>query len=414
MYKSIKTNPESYFQLYKNKKDCCGCGACLNICSEKAISMKIDEYGFIFPEINYENCNNCGLCKKVCAFQKDRLSNGEPLSTYAAVNKDKDILLNSSSGGVFASLSHFVFEKNGIVFGSAYNKELQPEHISVDNPIDMKKLQGSKYVQSYINHTYQEAQKYLKEGKWVLFTGTPCQIAGLNSFLDRKYERLITADLICHGVPNAEFFGDYINYLEEKYKGEIISFNFRNKSKGWFLMGKVIFKRKKNWLSKYVLPGMSYYYSYFLKKHIYRDSCYNCKYACGKRPGDFTLGDYWGIEKFHPEINTKNGVSVLLVNSMKAQSLLSKVQENIHLIKSSFKKAKVHNRQLRKPPEKSGQREDIFNTWRRNGVNALSREYYRLNKKRYYVSIIKNMVPYKLKRLLPYRIKKLIKKKLNI
>lgn len=304
--------------LFDKKEQCCCCAACMNICPTQAITIKADVDGFTFPEINKDLCTECGLCNKVCAFQNIPVKGDDPIATYAAINKNSNILSASASGGVFGALASLVFDQKGVVFGCAYNDILEPEHISIDNLLDLEKIQGSKYVQSDINTTYTEAKRYLENGRYVLFTGTPCQIAGLKSFLGKDYENLITADLICHGVPSAKFFKGYIKYLEGKLKGRVIDFKFRDKSKGWGLMGKVIYKKGDKILEKFINPKTSYYYDYFLKGYIYRENCYECKYACGSREGDFTMGDYWGIEKVHPEIETKNGVSVFLINSKKA------------------------------------------------------------------------------------------------
>ena len=163
-------------ELFKLKKDCCGCTACMNICPTHAIMMKADEDGFVFPEINHDLCIECGLCNKVCAFQNIPVTGDEPIVTYAAINKNSDVLSASASGGIFVALATIVFDKNGVVFGCAYNENMEPEHICVDNRLDMTKIQGSKYVQSNINNTYTEARKYLKEGRWVLFTELPAKL----------------------------------------------------------------------------------------------------------------------------------------------------------------------------------------------------------------------------------------------
>lgn len=380
-------------KLFKKKIDCCGCAACMNICPKKAITMKTDLDGFAFPEINKDLCIECGLCNKVCAFQNVSVPNKEPLKTYVAINKKKDVLLNSASGGLFAALAFLIFEKNGIVFGCAYNENMKPEHVCVENPLDMKKIQGSKYVQSDINTSYSEVKKHLNDGRWVLFTGTPCQIAGLKSFLGKDYHNLITADLVCHGVPGTAFFEDYIKYMEEKLKGKVIDFKFRDKSKGWGLNGKVVYKKNGKIFEKSVPTITSYYYRYFLKGDIYRENCYECKYACSSRVGDFTIGDYWGIEKAHPEIETKNGVSVLLVNSEKGVGLIEELEKYVDLTESSFELAKQQNGQLNRPTAKSNKREEILRTWREGGYDAVTEEYYRVNKISIWKSKIKMMIP---------------------
>ena len=385
--------------LYTDKKECCGCAACMNICPKRAITMQPDENGFIYPVVKDDLCVECGLCRKVCAFQNVPVSANEPLATYAAINQDQSVLVASASGGIFPALASIIFGKKGVVFGCAFNDKMEPEHICVDNPTKMKKLQGSKYVQSSINNTFTEAKRYLEQGRVVLYIGTPCQIAGLKSYLDKNYENLITADIICHGVPSGAFFQGYIKHLEGKLKGNIVDFKFRDKSKGWGLMGKVVYNKKGVVREEFIPPITSYYYCYFLKGDIYRETCYECKYSSGNRQGDFTMGDYWGVEKAHPELETKNGVSVLLVNSAKGMALIERLGNQLDLTQSTFEQAREQNEQLRRPTAKSDKRDTILKTWREGGYQAIAEEYYKTNKKRLVLFRIKMLVPQSVKRL---------------
>lgn len=393
-------------ELFIQKKNCCNCAACKNICPNKAITTEPDEDGYVFPKINRELCTECGLCNEVCDFQKTSINGNVPLFTYAAINKDRGILINSASGGVFGALASFIFDKNGVVFGCAYDDKMNPKHICIDSLSDLKKIQGSKYVQSDINNTYTQVKTYLKNGKWVLFTGTPCQIAALKSYLKKDYSRLLTADLICHGVPNADFFKGYIRHLEDKLKGKVIDFKFRDKSKGWGLRGKVVYKKHGNVFCKTIFPIDSYYYNYFLGGYTYRESCYECKYACGIRVGDFTIGDYWGVEKFHPEIERRGGVSVLLVNSQKGAMLTDELTKYLDLTESAFEQARMQNEQLNKPIAKSTKREMILKTWREGGYKAVAEEYYKAYKRQIILS--------RCKRLIPKPVKKSLKKILRV
>ncbi|MDD2391382.1 MAG: Coenzyme F420 hydrogenase/dehydrogenase, beta subunit C-terminal domain [Bacilli bacterium] len=365
---------------FKDKKNCCGCAACINICPTKAISMETDNYGFIYPKINHDICIECGKCKKVCAYQNVPISGKKPLATYVAINKDNDILLSSTSGGIFGALSSVVFDKKGVVFGCAYNGNMEPVHICIDNPLDMKKLQGSKYVQSNINFSFKETEKYLKKSRFVLFTGAPCQIAALKSYLGKDYDNLITADIICHGVPSIAFFNDYIKHIEKKTDGKVININFRDKSRGWGLKGTITYTKRGKIKTKYILPFESYYYNYFLKGYTYRENCYECKYACESREGDFTMGDFWGIESIHPEIETKRGVSILLVNSKKGVILIEQLKKYLNLTKSTFEAARRENGQLNRPTIKSKKREEILDAWQTYGYETVARNYYKENK----------------------------------
>lgn len=386
--------------LFDKKEKCCCCAACRNICPTQAITINSDADGFKFPEINHDLCIECGLCNRVCAFQNIPVSGNEPITTYVAINKNRDVLSSSASGGVFGALASIILEKNGVVFGCAYNENMEPEHICVDNLQEIKKLRGSKYVQSNINITYTEAKKYLKGDRWVLFTGTPCQIAGLKSYLGKDYNNLITADIICNGVPSVEFFKGYINYLEDKLKGKVIDLKFRDKSKGWGHIEKVIYKKDGILKEKLIQPFNSYYHSYFLNGDILRENCYECKYACSSRVGDFTMGDYWGIEKVHPKIVTKEGVSVLLVNSKKGIGLIDDLSKYLQLTESIFEQARVKNGPLNRPNVKSKKRDIILDTWHEGGYKAVADEYYRINKKRIILSRCKMLVPRTIKKYL--------------
>lgn len=383
---------------FEEKKDCCGCAACMNICPTNAIHLKSDKSGFMFPIINHEWCIKCRKCIDVCAYQNVPVAKKEPLSTYVAINKNNDILSYSASGGIFGAVSAFIYEKKGVIFGCAYDENMEPKHIGIESKSDITMLQGSKYVQSSIETTFTEAKKNLDDGRWVFYTGTPCQIAGFKSYLGKDYEKLITADIVCHGVPSAEFFISYIRCLEGKLNGKVIDFRFRDKTKGWGKTGKVSYQKSGKTKEKLMTPRASSYYHYFLKGYTFRESCYECKYACGSREGDFTMGDYWGIESAHSEIETDKGVSVLLVNSEKGILLLEELMKYLNLTPSTFELAKAENIQLNRPTSKSNMRESILRTWRDGGYEDVEGEFYRVNKRDIRLTKLKMMVPEPIKR----------------
>lgn len=383
--------------LYENKENCCGCGACHNICPKNAISMIKDEYGFIYPNINKTICIECGLCKKVCVFQKavERL-NQKPIAIFAAYNKNEEIFFNSSSGGIFGAIATEVLKNKGIVFGATMRNDKKVEHIFIDNIIDIKKLQGSKYVQSSTNLTFREVKMFLEMGKEVLYTGTPCQIDALKSYLGNSYDNLLTVDLVCHGVPSNQFFHDYISWLESKFKIQITDYKFRGKSKnGFCTQGYLEYIKNGEKRKKSINFSFDYYSYYFKEKLINRDSCYKCPYASSNRPGDFTIGDYWGFDEVHPEIKTNKAVSVLIVNNQKALKVLNCL--DLVIIESDLAKVTRRNKSLCCSPAMSIERNIILEIYKSKGAEGVFRYYYnRLGMKKYLL-FAKSMIPYEIK-----------------
>ncbi len=396
--------------LFEKKSDCCGCGACMNVCSKSAVSMQEDEYGFLYPQIDYKLCISCGACKKVCGYQNKNENVSYPKMSYAALSKDDEQLKNSASGGIFAAIARRFIRSGGVVYGSAMeydDEKLFPRHIRVDSEDRLIELQGSKYVQSEIGYCYNKVKEDLKAGCLVLFSGTPCQVGGLYAFLGRrdKWKGLYTIDIICKGVPNVKFFHGYIELLEAELKGKINKFYFRNKSKGWGLIAKAVYKDNGgNERSKRIHSKLSSYYSLFKAKDSLRENCYSCKYACSERIGDLTLGDFWGIEKEHPEylsdnggnLNEKNGVSCALVNTDKGEKLLEKYGEDIFMKKSSFEKVSRKNGQLNEPSRLSPERKTVLELFKNEGYSAVDDRYYKRLGKKKYVYIIWDLMPRKL------------------
>lgn len=389
--------------LYQEKSDCCGCGACLNICPRNAIRMAADECGFLYPKIDVDLCVGCRKCTSVCAFQNIN-ENNTPLNTYAAVSQNKEQAVKSASGGIFASLAEDYINKGGIVFGAAFDEKRGVSHRSINKTEMLYLLQGSKYVQSKIGNTYKETKELLNSGRKVLFSGTPCQIAGLKSYLGKEYDGLLTVDIICHGVPSEKIFQSYLRFIEDKYEGKLTDFTFRDKNIGWGINGKAVFENQAGKKKKVTLwqSGSSYLF-YFIKGWIYRENCYRCKYAGAHRPGDITLGDYWGIEKQHPEFlsdgwDESKGISVVIANTEKGKVALEGLQE-VEFRQSTFKKAAVANGQLRHPSEQ-GKRSEILELYRSGGWNALEQMYQKKIGLKKYSSQIKAIIPQNIKRWL--------------
>ncbi|NLZ52236.1 MAG: 4Fe-4S dicluster domain-containing protein, partial [Thermoanaerobacteraceae bacterium] len=215
----------------KEKKDCMGCYACKNICSLNCITMQSDNEGFWYPKVNYENCTKCGKCINVCPIMNQKEFENKPQG-FACINRDENIRLESSSGGIFTLIAEQVIEDGGVVFGAAFNEKFQVEHSYIEVQEELYKFRGSKYVQSKIGETYNQAKKFLEMQRKVLFTGTPCQIAGLKSFLGRPYENLFCIDIVCHGVPSPYVWEKYIKYREKKAGSTTQRIAFRRKDEG--------------------------------------------------------------------------------------------------------------------------------------------------------------------------------------
>ncbi len=322
-----------------NEKKCCGCHACFNICPQNAITMVKNYRGFLQPVINQEKCVNCGMCKKVCPIL-NRKESASYQKVYACYNKDITDRINSSSGGIFLLFAKEIIKRNGMVFGASFDENFNVNHICVDNLKDLKKLMGSKYVQSTIGDTYKKVKKYLEQDKYVLFTGTPCQIEGLKSYLLKDYEKLFTQDIICHGVPSPMVWRKYLEYQEKIYKEPISSVSFRNKDNGWTLFQMKILFDKKTYCKSL---KEDLFMRAFLNNVCLRSSCYDCSFKGKNRCSDITLGDYWGINNIHNKMQDNNGISLLVIHSKKGLELFNYIKESIIFEESNLDEAIKYN-----------------------------------------------------------------------
>ena len=367
-------------KLFDTKEKCCGCSACMNICPKDAIRMELDTDGNTYPVINSELCVNCGMCQKACNYQNSANRN-TVLNAFAAVSKDKEIMMNSSSGGVFSALAKAVINDGGIVYGCSLVSEssmLLPKHIRIDKIADISKLQGSKYVQSQIQLSYRQVKADLASGKIVLFSGTPCQIDGLYGFLNgSQHDNLFTVEIICHGVPGIGVFRDYLRKIEKKEKGSVVDINFRDKMFGWGAKGSFSVNRNGKNIKRMISPHNSAYYRLFLDATLYRENCYFCKYASDTRVADITIGDYWGIETEHPEAVTKwkkeHGISCVLVNTQKGVTLKKRYALSIEFLDSSFEKVSRRNPMLLHPCKNNPDRLSVRKLYSTGGYSAVEK-----------------------------------------
>lgn len=326
------------------KEDCTGCWSCVNICSHNAIFMEEGKLGHLYPRINSDKCINCGVCVKVCPVNNPhKLYN--PKKAYAGWDKNENEYKTSTSGGVASAFSKFIISNGGVVYGCACLENIDIKHIRIVTVDDLKKLKGSKYVQSSIYDSYRLVKKDLGEGREVLFIGTPCQIAGLKSFLRKEYENLYLVDLICHGVPSLAFLKQHVyNVTRSK---EISNVKFRDGNGLYLLLlllhDKVIYKRYL-WSERY----KDTYINTFMDGFTYRDSCYDCPYANSKRVSDITIGDFWGLKNKLP-LSHPYGCSCILPITPKGEKLLDNINTNFNLFERELKEAIDGNDQLRHP-----------------------------------------------------------------
>ena len=328
------------------KKKCVGCKSCEQICPKHCISMVENNDGFWYPSVDENNCIECKLCLKKCPVENTEFHRNNPQKVWAWRNKNDTDIMRSASGGAADSAAKTVLQMGGVVYGAAYDEQLVVSHIEVTDEAEREKLQSSKYVQSDPKNSYEKVKQRLSEGKMVLFTGTPCQIAGLYAFLGGDHENLYTLDLICHGVPSPKFFRKYLEYQGEKLSEQVIYFNFRSKDKkGW---GTQYLLKTKTKTRTNVLT-LDRYGKHFMNGDCYRESCYQCAYANLNRIGDLTVGDFWGIAKSHPNFNSPKGVSSVFINTEKGQNLFEMMCPLAEVESATLEEGKIKQGNLIKP-----------------------------------------------------------------
>ena len=353
-----------------SKSDCTGCAACVNICSQRAISFILDHELFEQPVINHGLCRECHQCEQACPVINDIPQNSIP-KVYAGFAKDTRIRTESSSGGLFSVFANDFIKNNGVVFGAAFDQNLHVRHISAMSEDELIPLRGSKYVQSDIAFSFRETKKYLQEKRPVFFTGTPCQIAGLYGFLGGKHENLFTCDLVCHGVPSPLFFKNYLLDIQRQKNITIDHVCFR-KMDGWYV--EMSFTRQKD----IICPDfdMNYYLHAFLKSYSCRQSCYQCKFAKVPRVADISIADFWGIERDDDfRDNASKGVSLLLINNQKGQILFEKCQSELFYKIKSIDEALIENHNISNPSKKPVERDSFYTDYQTMSKQVFLKKY---------------------------------------
>lgn len=353
-----------------DKKDCCGCTACASVCKHGSITLKPDNEGFFYPYVDESKCIDCGLCEIVCPIIKYRkIPKKANPQIYGAVNKNYKQYMNSASGGIYILLAEYIISIGGVVCGAAYGKDWDVYHDFAENIVDCSLFQSSKYTQSDIRGIYLKIKTLLKNGRTVLFTGTPCQVAGLKGFLRKDYDNLLCIDLICHGVPSPRLYRDYLDFISQGKK--ISRINFKHKS----------VNKPKTYLRVDFFDGTNM--QECLKTNVWdrlyfghcaiRPSCHDCQFAHFNRVGDITIGDFWGIRKYYPNFHPKDCPSLVFVNNIKGQTLFDIICSNLDIIHCT--QNEVLQPQLHEPTKQSPHRKLFWKQYELYGFSKIVKEY---------------------------------------
>lgn len=347
-----------------DKSQCCGCSACVQKCPKQCITMNVDNEGFSYPKVDLDCCIDCNLCEKVCPCLNQEESQ-QPLSCYAAKNKDEEIRQQSSSGGIFTAIAENIIAEKGVVFGARYNNNWQVVHTYVETKQGIAAFRGSKYVQSQIGETFKQAESFLKEGRKVLYSGTPCQISGLNHYLRKQYDNLLTVEVVCHGVPSPKV---WLKYLESLQLTNIGSISHKDKTTGWRDYSFTIKDRDGNTLFT-ENAGENKYLIAFGRNLTLRPSCFSCPSKAGRSRADISLADYWGIEKLQPQIDDNKGVSFVCVYTDKGDSFIKKL--NLLLMDADYKLSVAYNPCIYRNTIEPVDRQSFLENYKQQGINAL-------------------------------------------
>lgn len=324
-----------------NKYDCTGCGACWNICPKKCIKSCTDEEGFPYPKVDEKNCIDCGFCMKVCPIQNKIKGTNNKGEVYAAWSKDEDIRYHSTSGGVFSELAYSVLDMGGLVAGAAYGEDNLVHHIIVSNKVDIEQIRQSKYVQSDIEDVYLVIRRYLKEGKKVLFCGSPCQIAGLRACLQGKEDGLTTIDFICRGMNSPKAYIYWIKELEELFSSRVIRVWFKYKEHGWKqspLCTRIDFENGQYHIEN---GEKNSFMQGYLRGNLYlRPSCAKCQFKGEERCSDITLADFWKIDS---QYDDDCGTSMVMINSENGKKLFDYTKDRLVTHQKTIDEVRVGN-----------------------------------------------------------------------
>lgn len=353
-----------------DKLHCTGCTLCAAACPCQAITMTQSTKGFLYPIIDQNKCIDCKLCRSQCpAINFESLYSRDAQEAYAVQHYNSSIVFNSSSGGAFTALSDQVLKMHGVIYGAVYTPELHVKHIRAADALTRNAMRDSKYVQSDLTDVFAQILADLKNGTPVLFTGTPCQCAGLRAFLKRDYKQCFIVEIFCHSAPSPKIFADHLRTLEKKHKSKAVAYTSRNKRYGWTRHDCITFQNGTSDDSS-MLSQM--YYELFNRKLIARDSCYVCPFAGKMRCADLSIGDFWGYREASLSFKNKQGISILLANTENGKNLLSNVRA-LQMERISLEKAfcKNHSKPITNAPSTN----DFWNEYVHNGYLHAIKKY---------------------------------------
>ena len=359
-----------------DKKMCCGCTACKNICPNKAIQMKEDNEGFLYPNVEVEKCSNCKLCEKVCPILNKNNFSDFKQEAYIFQNLDLDVRKDSTSGGFYTSIGEYVINREGIVYGASFSDDFKVIHSKAEKIEELKKFRKSKYVQSDLKDIFKEIKNYLNSDKLICFSGTPCQVAGLKSFLQKDYENLILVDIMCHSVPSPLFFEKYKKYILKKLKANRINeINFRDKSKYGYKYS-VMTVNTDNGVYSEGMDTDPYLRAFFQDLSV-RPSCYNCQFKTQKRISDFTIWDCKNISEIDKEFDDDIGTTRLLIHTEKGKKILNTLN-NVKVEKINVDLAVKKVREMTNSVKNNEKREEF---WKKIDDENLINEFFPTNLK---------------------------------
>lgn len=395
------------------KKGCTGCSACINVCPKNCITMQKDEWGFLYPVIDQKKCIKCGKCKQICPQKKVNLEETQR-KAYYGYHKDEAIRKGSSSGGAFTALAELTLKEKGVVYGAIYDREKQKVYYSSTDQVSLSELRRSKYVQSEMKDILKQMDRDLKQGRKVLFMGTPCHVAGVSSYFEKAPNRknLLLCDFICHGVPSNQMLRHHIEKLQNKYHSYCKQVNFRPKTDPlhpWY----------KHRLKLDFENGMVYdkslnedeYMIGFIQENLFlRRSCYECQYCNGNRKADITLADFWGVTEYNPSLNDEKGLSLVITHTTKGEEATFQIKESFNLYDLEWRYASYAFKQRNPKKYSLAKREKARKLYIQKGYSKMIGTYVKKHKRkmriRYFIGLMTRTLG-KLKRVLKRVLKKI-------